>query len=58
MFNKAPKSNDKNVITSDETHILLSKEYGNLIGLGNLGNLKLVIFLTSQYGNELEIIYS
>lgn len=58
MFNKAPKSNDKNVITSDETHILLSKEYGNLISLGNLGNLKLVIFLRSQYGNELEIIYS
>lgn len=58
MFNKAPKSNDKNVITSDETHILLSKEYGNLIGLGNLGNFKLVIFLRSQYGNELEIIYS
>lgn len=29
MFNGAPKSNEKNVITSDETHILLSKEYGN-----------------------------
>lgn len=28
MFNGIMKSNDKNVIASDETNILLSKEYG------------------------------
>ena len=28
MFNGVTKSSDKNVIASDETNILLSKEYG------------------------------
>lgn len=29
MFNGVTKSNDKDVIASDETNILLSKEYSN-----------------------------